>query len=489
MKLRAAIMWGIVGIVASSAGALALPLDKTTTGPDPKVVSNVPVADSQWHVTVGRTLLLDARLGHASIGHGAAGETFLFASVTGSDTAGATAPPLDLAIVVDRSGSMKGERMANALIAAGTAVDRMRDGDSVVVVSFDTQAEVVVPPTRVSSASRPGIEAAIRSIRLGGDTCISCGLEEAGRQLAQMPRSGDRVARMLLLSDGATNHGIRDIPGLRTMAARMRDRGCPVTTIGVDVDFDEKVMGAIATESNGNHYFVASASGLPAVFSKEFDTLVATVAQDGELVVDPAPGVEIEQVFDRAFRREGSRIIVPFGSFSAKDEKSLLLKLRVPADRDGSQPVADLKLTYRDLMDRNDARFGGSLSVGVRSDGTEQRDMDPFVRARVERSTTARTLAEANELMNKGRFDEARAKLSGRSADLEKAQSAAKSAPRPSPAPVRARRFEQDFDDQAAALGKANQAANAAASAAPGDRKQREAPKELEQQLQSNPFR
>jgi Ca-activated chloride channel family protein len=266
--------------------------------------------------------------------------------------------------------------------AAVFALERMREGDSITVVSFDTRAEVVVPPTRISAGNRSSIESAIRSIRLGGDTCISCGLEEGMRELALtslesktedvgVPNArrlgGDRINRMILLSDGATNAGVRDVPGLRSMANRMHGRGVTISTIGVDVDFDEKVMAAIANEANGRHYFVANASGLPAVFGQEFDDLLASVAKDAELSIELAPGVEVAEVFDRSFRREGNKLIVPFGTFSSKQEKTVLVKLRVPTDRDGDQPVADLKLAFRDLVKKADGSCDGSLTVAVRA--------------------------------------------------------------------------------------------------------------------------
>jgi Ca-activated chloride channel family protein len=502
MKRMTAVVCASVGALLSSAVAMAVPIQPGSNLTSPPPLSSQIRSDGpSSHVTAGRTLLMDARLGHGSLPRSTTpGETYLFASVTGAETKSAApiaAPPLDLAIVVDRSGSMKGERIVNALAAAVGAVERMREGDNVTVVSFDTEAQVVVPSTRVGSSTRASIEAAIRSIRLGGDTCISCGLETArreidrGRAVAGI-KANDRVTRMLLLSDGATNNGIRDVPGLRALASRMRERGCAITTIGVDVDFDEKVMGVLANESNGHHYFVANAAQLPAVFNTEFDTLVATIAQEGEVVVEPAAGVEIAEVFDRSFRREGSRIVVPLGSFSAKDEKSLLVRLRVPADHDGSVPVAQLKLTYRDLADGSGSgvSFNGGLALTITNDGTAQPDMDPFVRARVERSTTARTLEEANDLIRQGRPAEAQTRLTNRSNDLLQAQAKAKTAP-PSfnPSPSRARSFGKDFDDQANALNNANKAAGAAASASPTSRTAKEAPKRIELDLQSDPFR
>src|SRR5262249_61104245 len=104
--------------------------------------------------------------------------------------------------------------------------------------------------------------------------------------------------------------------------------------------------------------------------------------------------------------------------YSTKDENSLLLKLRVAVDHDGRQPVADLKLAYRDLREGRDASFNGGLAVNVKSDGTTQKELDPFVQARVERSRTAKTLVEASELINSGRAEEARRRLAGRSTEL-----------------------------------------------------------------------
>jgi Ca-activated chloride channel family protein len=458
MRLRKVVAFAALGVVTSSAVAMAIPLPwshKTSlpveVQPDPQSTRDLA------HFTAGQTLTLDGRLGHATIAKTGRGETFLLASVTGKDASGFTAPPLNLAIVVDRSGSMKNDRIANALAAATGMVERMRDGDSVTVVSFDTDATVVVPPTIASAATRASIEAGIRSIRLGGDTCISCGLEEGMRQLDRSALGGDRVNRMILLSDGATNHGVRDLPGLRGMASRMSGRGVTISTIGVDVDFDEKVMSAVAAETNGQHYFVENPRGLPAIFSQEFDDLLASVANDAEVAIDLAPGVEVDEVFDRTFRREGARIIVPFGTFSAKQEKTVLVKLRVPADKEGALDIADVKLTYKDLVRRDAGTCDGKLSLVVSSDPSAvQKDMDPIVATRFERSRTAQTLDEVNTLFAQGNVNAALGLLQQQRANLEKAQAVARRPspmhrPPPSPAVVRDLEAQEQAVSRAAA--------------------------------------
>ncbi len=459
MKLRSVLVWAALGVVASTAGAMAIPVPPVTARAAPTVLPEPGVTTRDpSHFTAGQTLMVDGRLGHAAIARTGRGETFFFAQVSGSDAAGAgSAAAMNLAIVIDRSGSMKGARIANAMTAAVGMVERMRDGDSVSVVSFDTEATVVVPPTLTTASSRPSIAAAIRSIRLGGDTCISCGLDEGMRQLDRTALGGDRVSRMILLSDGATNHGIRDLGGLRGMAGHMRDRGLSISTIGVDVDFDEKVMAALAQESNGRHYFVADPSGLPAIFSQEFDSLLASVASDAELSVELPPGVEVEQVFDRTFRREGSRVIVPFGTFSAKQEKTVLMKLRVPADREGMQPVVDVKLAYRDLLQKTDGACSGSLALAVTDDAAAPKDLDPFVAARLERSRTAQTLTDANLLFEQGHITEARARLRSQREELDKTKAVAHAsvAARPSPKPLLGRTLDDDIGSQQRAVAQA----------------------------------
>ena len=460
MKLKTTLILAAFGVMTSAAGAFAIPMAKMAKiDAVPELKPNEVVDPS--HMVVGDTLLVDARLGHASVAKATNGETFLFAQVTADEKAAtaSAAPPMNLALVIDRSGSMKGERIVNAMNAAVGAVERMRDGDSVTVVAFDQLAQVVVAPQMLSAETRPRIENAIRAIRLGGDTCMSCGLQEAMRQLQATPLSGDRLDKMVLLSDGATNSGIKDMPGLRAMASRMHGKGVTISTVGVDVDFDEKVMAAIANEANGNHHFVANASALPAVFAQEFDESLASVAKEAELSIELAPGVEVAEVFDRAFRREGNKLIVPFGTFSAKQEKTVLVKLRVPTDKEGSENVASVKLAYRDLAKKSDGACSGNLALTVKGDGSEQKELDPFVSTRLERSRTAQTLTDANRLFEAGRIDEAKAKLATRRTDLKSNEGRVLALANASPfaaAPRRANKgVDRDFDDQLNAVAQA----------------------------------
>ena len=410
--------------------------------------------------TAGGNLMIEGRLGHAKIARSASGETFVMLEVKSADGAAGRRAPVNLALVIDRSGSMKGTRIQNAISAATSAVDRLSDGDVVSVVTFDTRTQVIAPPTTIGPGARERVNAAIRGITLGGDTCVSCGIDEAMSQLAQ---TSGKVSRMLLLSDGDANHGVRDVPGFRGIAQRAQARGVSVTTIGVDVEFNEKIMTAIAQESNGRHYFAANDAALPRIFEQEAESLTHTVASDVEASIDLAPGVELDRVFDRSFRRVGNRVIVPLGAFAGSEVKTILMKVRAPRGRDGAVAVADVDLTYRDLASGSDGRCGGKLSLDVVADARDASELDPVVNGRVQRSETASVLKDVNTLFEQGKLAEAKRRLATRERTLRSAADKAKRGPQ---AP-RATDVNRDFERQIAAVDDANRSFNAPEFATP----------------------
>jgi Ca-activated chloride channel homolog len=449
------------------AGADPGPVHIQQIGGTDAVVQQVAGTDATEiaRFTTGSTLMLEGRLGHPKLARSANGETFVMLEVRGNDALKAkAAAPVNLSLVIDRSGSMRGTRIRNAINAATTAIDRLNEGDTVNVVTFDTQVQIVVPPTTIGQGSRERIEADVRRIGLGGDTCISCGIEEGMVLLEQTP---GKVNKMILLSDGDANHGVRDLPGFRGIAQRAMTRGIPVTTIGVDVDYNEKIMSAIAQDSNGRHYFVENDAALARVFEAETESLTSTIASGAEVAVDLAPGVELDRVFDRSFRREGNRVIIPLGTFAQTDVKTVLMKVKVPAQIDGKVAVAGVDLDFRDLTTNAGGHCSGKLALEV-GGGPGAGDLDPVVHGRVERSETAAVLKDANSLFQQGRVVEAQRKLEEQDKVL---RTAADEARRAAPA-AKAKAVDDDFQNQIAVIGTANSgfaapAATAAAAAEP----------------------
>lgn len=386
----------------------------------------VPVDKSSF--TTGGTLMMEGRLGHAVLPAGSDTETFVSVSVTADASKRAATPSkLNLAIVIDRSGSMKGNRLSNALEAAQTAINKLRDGDVVSVLAYNTGNEVVVPATELTADNRAGIAKKLRSIRAKGDTCISCGISGGMRLIGSNPAG---VSRVLLLSDGLPTAGVRDVPGFQRIAENCRRMGVSVTTIGVDIDYNEAIMAAIARESNGRHFFVQDPTSLARIFDDEMELLSKTVASNAKVSVELTDGVFVDKIFDRAFERNGNTVVVPLGAFAAADKKSLLMRLRVPRGPAGERPIAAVRLEYADLADDKQASCDGELIARVSADPNETTEIDGLVQARVSRSETTSALNEANDLFAAGDSGRARDVIRRRKSDLAREkQDASRHAP------------------------------------------------------------
>lgn len=452
--------------------------------PDPRQAPSTdqqgvqPVKQDKSQFSLGSTLKVDGRLGHATMTASGSHDTFVLLEVSGDRLANTLAPRLDLSIVIDKSGSMTGTRLPNALRAAEIAVNKLRDGDSVSVIAFDTKIETMLPQTRIDGFSRARAIEAIKKIHLGGDTCISCGIEEGVTQLSSagplLSSTGNAPAattardlkRVLLLSDGAPTAGMREPEAFRSLAEGAMRKGVSITTIGVDVDFNEAVMTAIAAGSNGHHYFVENDQDLARTFEAEAASLEDSVASDAVATIDLAAGVELVQLFDRTFERRGSRITVPLGTVSKGETMTVLMKVRVPVEStaaDGSsQRVADVRVAFHDWVLGKDAEQAGALELAIANG--KPSDLDGVVFDRVQKSETAAALNDANMLFNLGKADKARERLqqarAGLSANKAKAENNA---------PVsRKADVNRSFEAQEAELDRASGALSPAAPSQPG---------------------
>lgn len=420
-----------------------------------------PVVDKSTFVA-GKTLMMEGRLGHAKMLADAPGETYLFVDVRSEPDVleqfgNRGFEPLNLAIVIDHSGSMKGQRQRNALDAAAGMIRRLRDGDTVSVVAYADDARIVVPVTTVAAATREQIILDMQDGMLdnpSGHTCISCGVELGMRTLAGR-RAG--IDRMLLLSDGEANRGVQDESGIRTIARQARNRGATISSIGVDVDYNERLMSAIAREANGRHYFSETGDNLEQIFDQELESLITALAKDGKLVVELAPGVRVSEVLGRTYQQVDRRVIVPMGTFAAGEEKTFLLRLDVPESPVGERPIASVTFGYEDLALGSAGECFGELATQMTKTASEVSALDAIVLGRLSRSETARALEQANVLFAQGRTAEAQAivdtHLSNLSKHREQASAASEAAGFVDPF---GRDLDKEFEEQAEVLDDAN---------------------------------
>jgi Ca-activated chloride channel family protein len=252
--------------------------------------------------------------------------------------------PVSLAIVIDRSGSMTGEPIANARAAAAHLIDQLTEADAFAVVAYSSDEQTMVPVTRATDAAKRAAHARLEQIYADGGTCISCGLLAGQAELASSPIAGLR--RIVLISDGQANEGIADRGQLAELAAQTAARGTSISAVGVGLDFDEQTMTRLAEVGQGNYYFIEDTRNLDAMFARELGGLVQTVATGVRLDVSPAPGVTIDEVYGYPSTRQGGDVVVPVADLRAGETRKVVLHVTVAPGATGHAVIANLALAW-----------------------------------------------------------------------------------------------------------------------------------------------
>lgn len=271
-------------------------------------------------------------------------------------------PPANVAIVLDRSGSMGGEKIVQAREAAVAAIERLGGDDIVSVVAFDEAVTTVVPATKLSS--REEIIAAIRKIEVGGSTALFAGVSKGAEELRKF-KSPQMVSRIVLLSDGQANVGPQSADELGRYGLSLGKEGISVTTIGLGLGYNEQLMAQLAQHSDGNHAFIKEPSELAAVFTEEFGDILSVVAQELKVKVTCPEGVRPVRVLGREASIRGGVVEVMMNQLRAGQEKYALLEVEAPAGT-ADQLIGDIEVSYRENNDTT-PRLIASRSTATRA--------------------------------------------------------------------------------------------------------------------------
>ena len=195
-------------------------------------------------------------------------------------------PPLNLALVIDRSGSMSGQPLHMARQAAQVAIRQLQAQDRVSVVTFDSTVDTLIPSQPVTNPDALCRE--IERITEGGMTALHAGWLDGATQVAQH-LNVRALNRVLLLSDGQANKGITDARQIARQVAGLRERDVSTSTIGLGVDYDEDLLRGMADAGDGNYEHIEDAEQLPSYFKAELGGLSRTSGHTVSLGVEPNP--------------------------------------------------------------------------------------------------------------------------------------------------------------------------------------------------------
>jgi Ca-activated chloride channel homolog len=255
--------------------------------------------------------------------------------------------PVALSLVIDTSGSMEGEKIANARMAAASMLETLSDGDVVSVYAFSNTAVEIAPPTVINPSSRATLMAAVQGLVAQGGTNMWDGLRAGQAMLAQAPATHS-VRRLVLVSDGHANIGPSDVGSMQTLAANGTEWGIQVSAIGVGLDYDERLLAALAISSSGRVYHLQHPAQMAEILREELNLLAQTIGTDAIVEIVPAAGVEFIGVETPGATLEGGRVRVPIGTLHAGQRREILLRARLDTASVGTRDLAAARLQYRE---------------------------------------------------------------------------------------------------------------------------------------------
>jgi Ca-activated chloride channel homolog len=317
--------------------------------------------------------------------------------------------PINVSFVLDRSGSMAGERKIELVReAADKAIGMLREEDRFSVVIYDDRIDVLMESTLASGEAKRAARQQLERITARNTTDLGggwlCGCEQAAMHIdSAVP------AKCLLLTDGLANRGITDPAELIRHAGELRQRGVLTSTFGVGGDFDEVLLQKMADAGGGHAYYVEKAVQIPDYLTSELGETLEVVARDATLQFALPAGVAAQPLNRFRFEQSGEALRINLENLVSGQEVVVVVELRFPAGNHSEMLSAGVCLTDRDgVMDAAPAAVNWTFADHAAND---KQARDRVVDAAVAELYAAKTRDKALEHNRKGEFDSARAEM------------------------------------------------------------------------------
>ncbi|MCC0179720.1 VWA domain-containing protein [Waterburya agarophytonicola K14] len=327
----------------------------------------------------------------------------------GEDSPENSRRPINLSLVLDRSGSMSGSPLRNALKAAEQLVEFLQPEDYLSVVVYDDVAETVIPPQLVTD--KKAIKAAIKQIRARGITNLSAGWL-MGCDKVQSQQTSQLLNRVLLLTDGLANMGIVEPSILVNTAKEKAEAGIMTTTLGFGSYFNEDLLIDLAEAGGGNFYFIQSGDDAANVFNIEMESLTSVVGQNLTVDLSTKNKTQVAEVLNKyPSQTQDSGVEVFLGDVYRVESKPLVLRFSIPAiATEGTVDLGVIEYSYEKVVDGSIKKFRDSfpLSIGVvSSEAASKVEINADVTQQASQLRIAQKKEEAVAIADKGNYQQA----------------------------------------------------------------------------------
>jgi Ca-activated chloride channel family protein len=316
--------------------------------------------------------------------------------------------PLNISLVIDRSGSMEGDKLTYVKKAAAFVVDNLTPEDYLSIVIYDTEVKVLYPSN--SNINKQQVKKLIATIESDGSTNLSGGMINGFKEVKSSFKPG-YMNRVLLLTDGLANQGITEPNRLETIvASRLKEEAISLSTFGVGADFNEDLLQNLAEFGSGNYYFISSPDKIPEIFQKEMKGLLSVVAQNTKLTIELPMEVSLEKVYGYPYAILNNRIEINFKDLFSEETKAVLIKYTVPAKFHETVKIA-AHVSYNNATMESVPLIESNLMRDVKAaENAVARDKEynKFVLQQIALFESNERMNEAMKAVDKGEYDKAR---------------------------------------------------------------------------------
>jgi Ca-activated chloride channel family protein len=314
--------------------------------------------------------------------------------------------PLNISIVIDRSGSMQGVKMGYAKKAAKNIIDQLNSDDLASVVVYDSGVDTIQSPVHVIEKEK--IKSKIDMITPQASTNLWGGTEQ-GYQFVQRNFKPGYVNRVLLISDGLANVGLTDSTLIRIKVQKYKDdEGISLSTFGVGLDYNETLMTDMAETGAGNYYFINTPDKMTGIFNNELNGLLNVAAQNSILKINVPKGVTVVKGYPLKYQQVGDEIIVKLRDLSSEETKAALFTFKID---DNAHEVLKFVSTiiYTDVIDGQQSSLTNeNLLSPVKNVDAYMTHFNKNVIEQTILFTANETLETAMNLIDKGDYNSAR---------------------------------------------------------------------------------
>ncbi|MFL5320936.1 MAG: vWA domain-containing protein [Myxococcaceae bacterium] len=353
VAIAAALGLAAVVTTPSTSKQTAVITNATTQEVPALVMSGPPVSPLAQNLEVPSTVYatteapvqLTAKLSHPVVSTGV-NEVYAEISLTAAQAEKGPRRPVSLALVIDRSGSMHGDKLNRAKEAALKLIDQLAPSDRLAIIHYGGDV-VALPSLEATAANKAKMIDFVSRIVDSGDTNIGAGLDQASTELTEKMKDYS-VNRIILLSDGQPTSGLVNPESLVLAVGELRRHGFTVSALGVGADFNETLMSQMANNGGGFYGYIENSEGLADVFTRELEQATSTVARGVWVTLTVPQGVELMDVFGRKIDPGSRTVQIPLYDLASGQQAKVLARLHVNAPAgEGHISVLTAQLSYQ----------------------------------------------------------------------------------------------------------------------------------------------